>query len=386
MNKASIVLPFMVLSNCALAFDMNPIDVSCWGNVSLCKVIKLTEKLKFPVHETITLLAYDYYETPESSTGGAAKTSVDVLKKSGRLRDLVIGAEWNDDPDSLLRKGVTKSVQWYALFRDAKLQADCKKKQDEPKCKDIEQIKNLMMLYRSHFGDLQFIHSMASVENELAEITKKRMMAWAKFTYNIFVSSTNLENEAIDGKAITEFSDIAAFLNKPGWTVGALFDPEPGGEWKRSINSLKFGRYVSSGRPRKQNAYEKPDEKVSIRYVALGSLLHMIQDSYSDSHTEREYGCNPIARSKGKVVSFRNYADQDADDHGVADLHPEWLENGVLKKHNPLWASAQIIQFAFKKVPWDKGVEEFLDQEVFPLDNPQQLPRPGDRSCFAGTN
>lgn len=388
MNRAGkiVAASLLILSGHASAFDMNPIDTSCWGNILLCTTLQFTEKLKFPVHETMTLLAYDYYMSPDDSTGGAAKTSADVLQKGGRLRDLVIGSEWNDDPDSLLRQSVTRSIEWYALFNDAKQQAGCKINPAGAGCKNTVQTQNPMMLYRSHFGDLQFIHSMASLNTETAETTKKRMMAWAKFTYSVFISPTNLENEPIDGKTIMAFSDIATLLNKPGWTVGSLFDPEPAGKWISSLNPWKYGRYKSSGKPRKQRAYENYQDKISVRYIALGSLLHMIQDSYSDSHTEREHGCNPIARSKGKILSFRNYADQNADDHGIADLHPDWLENGVLKKNNPIWASAWIIQMAFDQVPWENGVEAFLDQQVFPLGNPQQLPLPGDRNCFTGEN
>ncbi len=382
------VLVLVIIPNRAIAFDMNPIDVECWGNVVLCKTLKLTERLKFPVHETMTLLAYDYYEFPDDSGGGAAKTSADVLKKSGRLRDLVLGSEWNDDPDSLLRQGVTKALYWYALFNDAKLQAECKRLPTQTKCEGKEIATKPMMLYRSHFGDLQFIHSMASSDDETAKDTKARMMAWAKFTYGIFISPKNLEERRIDDNSIASFSDIAKIINKPGWTVGALFDPVPTGRWIRTLNPLKYGRFEPSSTPRQQNGYTNNDGKVSIRYMALGSLLHMIQDSYSDSHTARKGGCNPIARSKGKIIAFRNYSGQKGDEHGIADVHPAWLENGKLKTDNALWASAHILQFALKSEPvnWEDGVGEFLDQKVFPLVDPVAKPEPGDGKCFSGLN
>ena len=377
----------LIGSSGSFAYDMNPIDVNCWGNVLLCKVTKLSDKLKFPVHETMTLLAYDYYETPDASSGGAAKTSADTLKKNGRLKDLVLGSEWNDDPDSLLRQGVTKAIHWYALFNDAKLQSECRK-QLGPKCEGKEMAQNPMMLYRSHFGDMQFIHSMASFDDETAKITKEKMMAWAKFTYGIFIADENLDKQDINNKNISSFVYIAMIINKPGWTVGALFDPVPGGEWKKSLNPLKVGRYEPNGRPREQKKYEKDDDddEISVKYIALGSLLHMVQDSYSDSHTARKGGCNPIARSKKEIIAFRNYAGQKGDDHGIADAHPDWIESGDLKKNNALWASAQLIKFAFNKISWEEGVEKFLDEEVFPLSDPQEKPQPGDRKCFKGMN
>jgi len=48
-----------------------------------------------------------------------------------------------------------------------------------------------------------------------------------------------------------------------------------------------------------------------------------------------------------------------------------------------VWASAQLINFAFKKESWE-NVEKFLDTEVFPLSDPQAKPQPGDRDCFEG--
>jgi len=376
---------FMLASLHLWAFDMNPIDVECWGNVVFCKSLRLTERLKYPVHETMTLLAYDVYETPDDPVGGAAKTSTSELKKSGVLRDLILGSEWNDDPDGLLRQSITKSLQWYALFNDAKLQASCYESPALSKCKNVYVEKLPMMLYRSHFGDLQFIHSMASSQSETAENTKIKMMTWAKFTYHVYVSENNLELEALDGKKVREFSDIADLIQRPGWTVGALFDPKVIGKWKISFTPGKYGHFVSNGNPRAQNDYSNfPDEKISIRHVALGSLLHMIQDSYSDSHTERKNGCNPLAKSKGNITSFRNYIAQEPEDHSIADLHPEWLEKGTLKRNNPLWASAQIIQWAFNNESWDDTVKPFLENEVFVLDNPEQLPKSGNRNCFSG--
>lgn len=380
-----ILIFLMIASNPAFAFDMNPIDVDCWGNMLFCKTLKLTERLKYPVHETMTLLAYDVYETPEEPMGGSAKTSTSELKKRGILRDLVLGSEWNDDPDGLLRQGITKSLYWYVLFNDAKLQAECNQTPTLPNCQKVSIEKNPMMLYRSHFGDLQFIHSMASSESETAETTKQKMMAWAKFTYQVYVSEENLENEALDGEKIRAFSNIADLIQRSGWTVGALFDPKVIGKWERSYNPRKYGHFVSNGNPRTQNDYSRsPDEKISIRHVALGSLLHMIQDSYSDSHAERKNGCNPLAKSKGNIISFRNYIAQKPEDHGLADLHPEWLEKGTLKTNNPLWASAQIIQWAFNNESWDSVVEPFLENEVFELNNSKQLPKPGSRDCFSG--
>lgn len=371
--RGVLVLAVLLIAGQAAAFDMNPIDVDCWGHDFLCKLTKETERLKFPVHETATLLAYDCHEKTANCKGGKANSSAADLHKSGTLRDLVLGSEWNDDPDGLLRQSVTKAEQWYALFKDAKQQAECKKAPADEKCKEVAITQNPMMLYRSHFGDLQFLHAMAATTDEPARETKRKMMAWAKFAYTVYVDEDNLND-----KDLSAFPEIAAIINKPGWTVGALFNPVPGGEWKKSLNPLKFGHYESNGMLRTQN-----NDDIGVEYVALGSLLHMVQDTYSESHAHRERGCNALSSSKGRLELFRNYADQEGDIHGIADVYPEWMKNGELANDNAVWASAKIIAFAFAKEPWET-VEKFLDTEVLALKEPDRMPEPGNRDCFAG--
>ena len=374
-------------SGSVCAYDMNPINVDCWGKKSLCRLTDLSAGVKRPVHETITLLAYDYYLEPENAKGGVAQTSAESLKQSGVLRDLVLGSEWNDDPDSLLRQNIVRAQQWNVLFKDAQLQAKCKVDGTQPKCKNVTVTDTPMMLYRSHFGDFQFIHAMASDQPETAADTKAKMMEWAEFTYTISISSNKLGKETIDGPAVTSYSDISSKLKRQGWTIGALFDPVPGGEWVGSYNPLKFGSYKPSGKPRAQVTYSDPREAASIKHLALGSLLHMVQDSYSDAHAERVGGCNPLSRERKDIISFRNYVNQISDDHAHADVHPKWLENGALEKYNPLWASAKLIQFSFEKTSWagEGGVKEFLEAQVFPLSNPGNFPSEGYVDCYLGT-
>jgi len=41
------------------------------------------------------------------------------------------------------------------------------------------------VIYRSHFGDMQFLHSMAFSEKEHAGETKRKIMAWARLMYRV---------------------------------------------------------------------------------------------------------------------------------------------------------------------------------------------------------
>ncbi|MCJ8205127.1 hypothetical protein [Pseudomonas sp. RGM2987] len=381
----SIVVALGTASEQVTAYDMNPIDVDCWDLAALCSLTELTAEMKKPVHETMTLLAYDYYLNPERTQGGKADTSAEDPRKRGVLRDLVLGSEWNDDPDSLLRQNVVRAKQWYALFKDAQVQAQCVHDNSQKMCEGVKITDTPMMLYRSHFGDFQFLHAMASHQSETAQETKDKMMEWARFAYTLSISSNSLGKETIDGPIVSSFSNVSSLLKRQGWTVGALFDPVPGGEWIRSFGMTGLGRYQPSGVPRAQVQYKKNIQPSSIKHIALGSLLHMIQDSYSDAHTERQGGCNPLSKERAKIISFRDYVFQLSTDHAIADGHPEWLKHGDLGKNNPLWASAKIIQFSFRKAPWEGEVEDFLSNEIFPLAFPEKLPTTGDPECYLGT-
>ena len=51
--------------------------------------------------------------------------------------------------------------------------------------------------------------------------------------------------------------------------------------------------------------------------MSLGKLIHMVQDSYSESHTARD--------AQGRVLFFQNYSRQDSGKHKTADDGPVLL-------------------------------------------------------------
>ena len=50
--RGILVLAVLLIAVQAAAFAMNPLAVDCWGHDFLCNFTKVSEKLKFPVHET----------------------------------------------------------------------------------------------------------------------------------------------------------------------------------------------------------------------------------------------------------------------------------------------------------------------------------------------
>jgi hypothetical protein len=93
----------------------------------------------------------------------------------------------------------------------------------------------------------------------------------------------------------------------------------------------------------------------------IGKILHMVQDSYSESHV--------IRNSNGEIVSFESYSEQDSHEHGIADSIPKggtWRD--VPGAMNATTASAVILHFYYQGVGVD-ALEQYLRAGVYPLAN-----------------
>jgi hypothetical protein len=238
---------------------------------------------KSPVHEAVTQAAY----------GCTKDELIDCAKKNHASRAMIWGARWNDDPPFRMKSGpsVCKCEQtirantqpscWYALFKDGEKKAASGKIFGP----------GYAMLYRVHFGDLQFLHAMASQDGEAAEATRAKIMMWAEFTWG--VATQTLARD----RYIRE-------LGVPG--LGAHF---PGDQSATILFSLGYPGFQNS----------------KISEVALGSLLHMVQDSFSNSHVTRADPlgdeCNgmPGVLKPGMIRQFHSYARQDHEKHNAAD-------------------------------------------------------------------
>jgi hypothetical protein len=251
----------------------------------------------------IELLSLDFFTTPvhEEIThkiyGCDADISIcSVPEAEYATKEVIAGVRWNDDPPFRLNKTaiseckvsdtirfITQTVCWIKLFKHAE--------------KTAAQIKydaangNANLMYRSHFGDLQFIHAMATSEAETNFETKQKIMLWMEFTWRAskgeYKNNTLLKDIKING--------FEQFFGKSGWSIQDLF---------------------TLGNPHLQK--HLPD-------VAFGSLLHTVQDSFSKSHVDRldsqlgELCPLSNAQSPGKIAKFYSYQNQDHDEHAKED-------------------------------------------------------------------
>lgn len=297
-----------------------------------------------PVHEEITNRIYGC--NGDICTGSEA-TSAPV--------PVLAGVRWNDDPPfrmtSRQARGIKCKTQetirfetqpgcWVALFLDAK------KRASNGEAFGPEHA----MLYRSHFGDLQYLHAMASRNGEPAWQTKARIMGWFEFSWRASLGEYSLE---------TRLKDIG----NPA--IQSAFGH---GEW-RLLDLYTLG---ASGGLRRH-----------VGDVAFGSLLHTLQDSYAAGHVDREEAggiksCSVRGISvaaPGNIREFHAYNDQDHELHAAADSRDSFMRSYQVEG-NVVDVGRLLVRARDQKVPWEE-ISGFFDC-IFTLQRPEASAGPGD--------
>lgn len=349
MNTRFIIgflLTSLFLSDSALAFNMNPVKRP-HSILTFARHSYLLDKVSEPAHEDITLVAYDCHANPSGCRGEPADIDRTTTKKS--MGKLIDGVEWNDDPSRMLIGNIFSARKWVVWMDDGHDIVTCQR-EGKDGCKKIDVSYDL--LYRSHYGDLQFFHAMASSNGELPTETRQKILDWAEFTYKVSIGEIQ-PYVALITLQQAQITNIHDYIQRGSWSASYLFTRNEKAPWEQ------------------------------VKLVALGSLLHLVQDSYSDSHVERVNSCNSLNHNKLGIQEFHNYADQIPEEHKKADVLPQWINNGDLSDSNPVSASAKIINASFNKKPWAE-VKELLENEIFKLSDTARPASAGEASCFAG--
>ena len=241
-----------------------------------------------PIHEELTTRIFGC-DGDVALCGGADSASADAA--------VLVGVRWNDDPpfrlsnselDGTLCKPQTIRFQtqpscWLQLFKSAEKKAAAGKVYGPGDG----------LLYRTHFGDLQFLHGMASGNDVAAEQTRQHMMDWAQFTWRVAIRewprTMKLREVPIEG--------FKAPFGYTEWDVRDLF---------------------IQGSPLLERRVDQ---------VAFGSLLHMLEDSFAEGHVDRAQA-DPDGRCQlngenhrapGRIREFHAYGKQDHAAHAAAD-------------------------------------------------------------------
>jgi len=187
-----------------------------------------------PVHEEIAIAAF-IRTNKRTFPRGTEYNNLDQ-----KQWEYVRGLVWPDDPSCLLFKDSRDNNNKFDLGDDF--------------LGEFNGGEKTCMTQRSHFGDLQLLHGMASAVDEDPNETKKNIFAWLKVMYKLAVGDEINEHDLLCDKLSGSFSAS---------TSG-----------NQTLRDLLLGRTPE---------YRKAD----ISRRALGVCLHMIQDSYAVGHTLR---------------------------------------------------------------------------------------------------
>jgi hypothetical protein len=297
-----------------------------------------------PVHEqmTVAALIQSDYKLDSSLT---FITLRDDPTARPDINDFVRGVIWNDDPEcELFHENLGENLSystglvWFTKFGLGYLPREADKAE---------------LIQRSHFGDLQWLHSMASEKGELPAITKKHVLRWMETMYKLATGAMDA------GKPIQNTWMQDWFNDQPRYTT--------------------VGQLLTHGHKGPAN----------IQHRALGSCFHIIQDSYAVGHTRREplnsgdrmHGegikYKPgVADRWGSILNFHTYAGQ-GHDHGTFDhsadgcvenMNLKSLDswNGLVGCRDGLEACIKLANYWNRKASWDE-VSAWLDKGVFKL-------------------
>lgn len=324
--------------NLAMAHKINPLeDKYRQGNSAPLR------KVAEPVHEEVTQLARACHRA-HSGPLIAPLTCPDRENASREPRGnkydaLVRGVWWNDDPNQLLF--AFRQAKWLAWLDDAHgIATRGVNWRGRPARIDA----SYYMTYRSHYGDMQLLHAMAAADDEPANETRERMLLWAEFTYAVATGALDAETtlDKVRPERLRTF-----FPHQTGWTVNYLFAP----------------KYRLTGA-----SYTKQ--------MAAGSLLHMVQDSYSAAHVRREFASSTECPA-GRVVQFHSYTHQDPDRHSAADMRRAWQERQFTQVQDPVNVSATLLAYVEQRADWDV-VKSYLTDTVFCIGDDALAAGPGE--------
>ncbi|KAM7203383.1 hypothetical protein V8F20_003977 [Naviculisporaceae sp. PSN 640] len=298
------------------------------------------------VHETMTMAAL------VNSQCHDADIKRDIHKwdeSNGATQEFCRGAVWNDDPAITLwtdspdynwdftDRLFIEFSQWKNV-RDA-LGLSEKDWHKIPTAWHDSQYVNA----RSHAGDLQFLHAMANIKGEDAHFTKSRVMLWIEIMYRIAIGEPGFEDHQ-------KLGDIE-LRDRPQNSE----DRFPFRQWFGVTSRPKMTdtvRYMLS----RDSSYKF----LSIQRRALGSAMHVIQDSYSHAHIRRE----ELQEGKPWKPNKHDHGHEDISGLSVSNLDSL---NGMSGVRDGVNACIKLVDFWAARTPWNEGVEKWLDEEVFGL-------------------
>jgi hypothetical protein len=319
------------------------------------------EEYQPAVHEHMTSFAVDEYletqrwkknqSTQRFKYMWAKSWSKDLNSPQHLTSALIFGTWWNDDPLMYTWGEGFDLIKGFAHLHSAVEKSRDIYEGGKAGCSSVPAKFHLVRW--SHFGEMQHLHFMTNLESNsstpeqrVAE-TIKKAKKWIAFSYQ--VATQEIKADAPLTVAMEKEIGLPPISENYCLT-------KPSNVKVRTL----FTRLSTDNHYRNKIT---PD-------VALGSILHLVQDSFSPGHTCRV----EISTEAGVLAALHdvsNYNEQIAKNHAALDVYPEWLTAyAKSRKHSyvndPIVVGAWLIKAVDKRLPWTE-VEEYLDSRLFTL-------------------
>ncbi|MGW0594654.1 papain-like cysteine protease family protein [Streptosporangium sp. NPDC002607] len=311
-----------------------------------------------PVHETVTLAALLGSTVPVPSRPRPGPDQA--------VNEFLRGVLWNDDPAVLLfdedrtdNWKFSTGASWLFAFTLAGKAV-------------VNNVTNLTG--RSHYFDLQFLHAMAETVGERPEDTLAKIMLWAEVMYRLSIG------EGVTGADRLDAVPIASHVTAADGTA-----------YSTTLADFFTAASLPRGSDTLQTllTHDTACTSLDLPRRAIGSLLHLLQDSYARGHVRRVL-LNPGDLLPGKtdeftpgtygrfgdVENFHCYRGQDHKLHEKYDTPTATVRvtdpssfNSLLGARDAIKASTSLLEMWHAATPWAAadGPKHLLEGTVFKI-------------------
>src|SRR5258708_17505930 len=175
--------------------------------------------------------------------------------------EVIAGVRWNDSPPAI-RAGQLFGACGGGKMRESLGCLTGMFRIDRIALEALTRREKSLAPIRSHLGDMQFLHAMAAHSGESSEETLRNIMRWSEFTYRVPRGDI-----APDAK-LSALGEANVLDEGTARWLGTLFRGPSEKHW--TVQDMFLAR------------------RARIRLIAFGSLLHLVEASYSASHVRRK--------------------------------------------------------------------------------------------------
>lgn len=246
-----------------------------------------------------------------------------------------IASRWADDPDRMLHGA--------GVIRFGLVFLSC-----GGRVRERRGIDSVGLLCSSHHGQLLFINAMRSGPDEPTDVTQATILDWAGFVFDAAMGRVPYDADFCEYHELRGGPASAALLDgfgscrnddaqggSSGWTVATMFT-------RHCANPLGGCRTARGDEARRE-----------MRSAARGALLHLVQDSFAQGHTQRGEADTPIESRIicRPVMVYRTIERRHSDGDHLPTLDESCLSPETRRIDDPITASARLLWMMQERRP-----------------------------------